>query len=153
MKKIQEIFIQILSVVLILIMIFPLDKIYNTRKTEYCIDMIYGDKYTFEDYIPPKRDFKYIKLSGHAKQDNEALFLIEKIANEMVSSQNDSVGMKIVLGNSLKYKTYIAIFNICLKSGLTDWVPYNDTVIVFQIRGLENQIRISQNTSMPGMYE
>jgi hypothetical protein len=153
MKKIQEIFIQISTGLLILVIIFLLVRIYNIKETEYCIDILYGDKYTFEEYILPKRNFKYFQLSGNVKQDNEALFLIKKTANEMISSQEDSVGMKIVLGNKLKYKTYIALFNICLKSGLTDWVPYNDTVLVFHIGGSENQIRIPQNSSLPGMYE
>jgi hypothetical protein len=153
MNRNRETLIQIIFGILITVSTLLLSLNYRIKEPEYCMDIVYGDKYSFEEYIQPKRNFRYFKLSGETKLDKVELLLIDRISKEMVKSKIDSVGMKIVLGKELSYKTYIELFNVCLKSGVTDWIPYNDTVFIYNIRGSENKVRNCQNSSMPGMNE
>lgn len=103
---------------------------YVEDRTEHCISIIAGIN---EDrhFILPYRNYQKLHLTGNAKNDSSTLIFIENAAKALVLSKNDSLGLKIILDNRLKYKTYVDLLNDCLKSGISDWIPFGDTVFVF----------------------
>ena len=147
MNRTREILITVFSVLSILISCIILSRF---SMVEHCLDMIYGEKGKgFYEYMLPKRNFKIqYCLSGQDSLDNNALISIERSVCQIKLTNNDSMGIKVVLSGNLKYDTYIKVLNICLKSGITDWIPYEDTIFIFHKPEFQNQQGFSQNSSL-----
>jgi hypothetical protein len=105
---------------------------YITKRTEHCIEttMIGKNDPYFPKIVLSKRSFQTYQLSGGSK-DSSTLVLVENIARGLGLSKNDSLGIKVVLHKNVKYKTYIDLFNACLKSGINNWVTWGDTVFIY----------------------
>jgi hypothetical protein len=106
---------------------------YIADRTEHCISIIVGvneDK-KHMDFLFPHRDYQTFHLSGLSNQDSSTLILIGYFAKGLNLSKNDSIGLKVVLDQKIKYKTFVDLLNVCLKSGISDWIPFGDTVFVF----------------------
>jgi hypothetical protein len=113
---------------------------YLADRTEHCIQIIAGvenDKRNIE-ILFPFRAYQTFKLTGNRGNDSINNILIENFARGLHDSKNDSIGLKVVLDRSMKYKAYINLLNSCLKAGISDWIPLGDTICIFQKNRPEN---------------
>jgi hypothetical protein len=106
---------------------------YIADKSEHCISIIAASKYDKGSYdlLIKKRVYQNFLISGQNIRDSLTLVLIENYARGINLSENDSIGIKVVIGKSIKYKTYIDLLNTCLKSDISDWIPFGDTIFMF----------------------
>ena len=106
---------------------------YISDKSEHCISITTASKYDKGSYdlLIKKRAYQNFILTGQNSRDSLTLVLIENYARGINLSENDSIGIKVVLGKNIKYKTYIDLLNTCLKSDISTWIPYGDTVFIF----------------------
>lgn len=106
---------------------------YIAERTDHCIDFCMGvvNDDLGQNYLFPPRTYQYFQLNGNKKLDSLNIILIENIARGLQLSKNDSLGVMVVLGNKLKFKTYVNLFNSCLKSNVGNWIPLGDTVFIY----------------------
>jgi hypothetical protein len=106
---------------------------YISDRTQHCISIIVAEKNDIEHStsIFPRRAYQNYFLTGKAIQDSLSLILLENFARGISMSNNDSVGLKVVLDKRIKYSQYIGLLNACLKSGINNWIPKGDTVFIF----------------------
>jgi len=130
---------------------------YLKNKTQYCISILRGD----DDYkCINSREITFLKrnnitlyLMGDSKMDRSNLILIEHFSKGIQLSRNEFLGLKVVLGQKTKYKTYIGLMNACLKSGVSDWIPLGDSVFIFHRENKTGFVDHSiQNTHSYAMY-
>ncbi len=97
---------------------------------EYCINIVFipkDDPY-FVTRLLAKREYSSF---AYTHSDPEILRRIELFANNLEVNRNDSLGLKIIINNDIKYETFVDLLNICLKSNISDWLPYGDSLFVF----------------------
>jgi len=99
-------------------------------RTEHCIQTIMIDRYFFQNSFT-KIAFQTYQLSGVNKQDSTTLNLIENFARRIRLSNNDSIGLKVILPKNIKYKTYIDLLNACVKSGVNNYNTWGDSVYIY----------------------
>jgi hypothetical protein len=127
---------------------------YIADKAEHCISIIVGVKEDgrHDNFLFPPRDYQTFELTGLPKRDSSIMILIQYYAKGLHESKNDSIGLKVILGKNLKYKAYIDLLNSCLKSRISDWIPFSDTVFIFHKHNPENYDNsLSQNSLTPNM--
>jgi len=127
---------------------------YIADKTEHCISIIVGVKEDegHDNFLFPSRDYQIFELTGIQKHDSSITTLIQYYAKGLHESKNDSIGIKVILGNELKYKAYIDLLNACLKSRISNWIPYGDTVFIFHRSNPEYYNNsLCQNSLMPDL--
>jgi len=107
--------------------------IYKVIGIEYCLNIIVGEKDTnsFYEYILPERNYKMLHIMGDSSRDIATILIIEKLARNLMMDNNETLGIKVIISDKLKYKTYIALLNGCLRSDVSDWIPHGDTVFIF----------------------
>jgi hypothetical protein len=106
---------------------------YIADRTQHCISIIVAEKNDSEHvtYMFPERAYQTYFLTGQNKKDSLNLILLENFARGICLSNNDSVGLKVVLSKGIKYSQFIGLLNACLKSGINNWIPKGDTVFIF----------------------
>jgi hypothetical protein len=124
----------ILTLILAPVIIMVKTNKYVSERKEYCISIIMipndDNQYAKEDLLP-KRDYQTFELTGQSKTDSLQILFIENYARGISLSKNDSIGIKVILNERLKYKNYIDLLNSCLKSDISDWIPWGDTLFIF----------------------
>lgn len=105
---------------------------YIADRSEHCISVVYcdNDEFIKKDFLP-ERVYQIFKLSGEEKHDSLNLILIENLSRGLRLSQNDSIGLKVILNKGIKYGTYLSLMNCCLKSGINSWIPFGDSVFIY----------------------
>jgi hypothetical protein len=108
-------------------------KKYISDRNRYCISIVVAEKnYKIgENGVIPSRAYQTYVLTGNIKKDSSTLKLIEYVAKGIRMARNDSIGVKIIINQGLKYSTYINALNSCLKSGINNWIPSGDTIFIF----------------------
>ena len=117
------------AIVLILIPIIIISKISFDSK-EYCIDITFipdNDPY-FVSKLLAKRDYS---IFNYTHSDPKILKCIEEFAGDLEKDRNDSFGIKVIINNNIKYGAFIDLISTCLKSGISDWLSYGDSLYVF----------------------
>jgi hypothetical protein len=125
---------------------------YIADKTEHCISIIVGVKGDGEhdNFLFPPRDYQTFELTGIQQHDSSITTLIQYYAKGLHESKNDSIGLKVILTNKLKYKAYIGLLNASLKSQISDWIPFGDTVFIFHRNNPKDfNNNLCQNSLMP----
>ena len=109
---------------------------YLSYREAHCLSIVYGD-YSANEIeftkrcLLAKRNYQIYRLVGNQIKDSTTLILIENFARGINLSKNDSIGLKVILDNRIKYKTYIDLLNACLKSQINTWIPLSDTLFIF----------------------
>jgi hypothetical protein len=127
---------------------------YIADKTEHSLSIIVGVKEDRdqENVLFPLRYYQTFKLTGIQKHDSSITALIEYYAKGLHESKNDSIGLRVILSDKLKYKAYIDLLNASLKSQISDWIPFGDTVFIFHRNNpKEFNNSLCQNSLMPDL--
>jgi hypothetical protein len=142
----------ILTLTIAPILFFAETNKYIKDSSERCLRIIFPEKDPIEVNFLLDSTIAYQTyfLSGQDIRDSLVLILIENYARGLYLSKNDSIGIKVIINKEIKYKSYIDILNCCLKSGISDWIPYGDTLFIFNKEYPNDANRIfCQNTYVP----
>jgi len=139
MNKIRKIYYIPGMITLIFAPIFFVAKLNKSvaETREYCIETIFkGEDDTIYNgckdlKIPATRKYWNIELTGNKKDDSLTLLFAENFAKGLEQSIDTINGIKIILKNGIKYKTFIEALNCCLKSKISNYLPYKDTIYLY----------------------
>jgi len=126
---------------------------YISDKTQYCISIAVCEKTKESEFLHPKRLYTELKISGEPVKDSLTILLLEHYARGINLSKNDSIGIKVVLSNRIKYKSFVSVLNACLKSGINQWIPCGDTIFIYhQTYGDQYGEQLCQNCGIKSVW-